>query len=241
MSISICPDCLVPPVSPGPRNSTQFQVDLGDFEAVVGAAHGFHASLAIVGQLMVGDEDAIGLVGATTHTTSQLMQLGQAEAVGVLDNHHRGVGDVHAHLDDGCGYHDLCVPIDKALHLEILVLGSQPTVADTEFVLRLGEVVQQGLIALLQCNHIRVLRLLDARIDHINLSPKRNLLLHEHHDAVAVIAIDMVSLHRLSARRQLIDFGDIKVAILRHGEGAWDRRGGHHQSVGRNFGFLVEF
>ena len=169
------------------------------------------------------------------------MQLRQAEAVGVFNDHHRSIRDVDAHLDDRRGHHDLRIPINKPLHLEILVLGSQPAVADAEFVLRLGEVVQQGLISLLKRNHIRVLRLLDAGIDHINLSPKRNLLLHEHHDAVAVVAIDMISLHRLSSRRQLIDFGDIEVAVLRHGEGARDWCGGHHQGVRRNLGLLVEF
>ena len=32
---------------------------------------------------------------------AQLVELRQAEAFGVFDNHHRGVGDVHADLDDG--------------------------------------------------------------------------------------------------------------------------------------------
>ena len=168
------------------------------------------------------------------------MQLRQTEAVGILNDHHRGIGYVHAYLDDRRGHHDLRVPINKALHLEVLVLGSQSAVADAEFVLRLGEVVQQGLIPFLKRNHIGVLRLLDAGIDHINLPPKRNLLLHEHHDAIAVVAVNVISLHGLSPWWQLIDFGDIEVAVLRHGEGARDGCGGHHQSVRRNLGFLVE-
>ena len=101
--------------------------------------------------------------------------------------------------------------------------------------------MQQGLITLLKRNHIRVLRLLDAGIDHINLPTKRYLLFHEHHDAVAVVAIDMISLHGLSPWWQLIDFGDIEVAVLRHGEGARDGRGGHHQGMRWNLGLLVEF
>ena len=101
--------------------------------------------------------------------------------------------------------------------------------------------MQQGLVTFLQSNHIRVFRLLDAGIDHINLASERDLLLHKHHDAVAVVAVDMVSLHGLSSRRQLVYLGDIEVAVLRHGEGARNGRGGHHQSVRRNLGFLVEF
>ena len=221
--------------------TAQLQIHFGDFEAVIGAAHGFHAGLAVSGQLVICDEDAIRLVGTATHATAQLVQLRQTEAVGVLNDHHRGVGYVHAHLDNRCGHHDLRIPINKTLHFKVFVLRAQPAVADAKLVLWLGEVVQQSLVTLLKRNHIRVFRLLDAGIDHINLSPECNLLLHEHHDAVAVVAIDMISLHGLSSWWQLIDFGDIEVAVLRHGEGTWDGRGGHHQGMRWNLGSLVKF
>ena len=40
----------------------------------------------------------------------QLVQLGQAEALGVLDHHDRGVRDVDAHLDHRGGDEDLDLP-----------------------------------------------------------------------------------------------------------------------------------
>ena len=51
----------------------------------------------------------------------------------------------------------------------------------------------------------------------------------------------MIGLHGLTAWWQLIDFGDIEVAVLRHGQSTWNRCGSHHQGMGRNLGFLVEF
>ena len=41
------------------------------------------------------------------HTAPQLMELGKAEAVGVLDGHHGGVGHIHPHLDHGGGHQHL--------------------------------------------------------------------------------------------------------------------------------------
>ena len=50
--------------------TTQFEVDFSDFKAIIGAAHGLHAGLAVGSQLVVGDEDTIGLVGTASHTAT---------------------------------------------------------------------------------------------------------------------------------------------------------------------------
>ena len=49
------------------------------------------------------DAAKIRLAGllAAANAPSELMKLRKAEAVGVLDDHNRGVCDVHAHFDDG--------------------------------------------------------------------------------------------------------------------------------------------
>src|SRR5512133_20587 len=39
---------------------------------------------------------------ASSNSAAQLMQLGDAKTVGVLNDHHRCVGYVHTHLDHGC-------------------------------------------------------------------------------------------------------------------------------------------
>ena len=40
---------------------------------------------------------------AATHPAAQLVQLGQAEAFRILDDHQAGVGHIHTHLDHGGG------------------------------------------------------------------------------------------------------------------------------------------
>ena len=43
----------------------------------------------------------------------------------------------------------------------------------------------------------------------------------------------MDGLYRLAARRQLVDYGHVQVAVEGHGQGPRDGRGRHHQDVGR--------
>jgi hypothetical protein len=55
------------------------------------------------------DEDAGAFCGAAADASAKLVKLGQAEALGVFDDHHGGVGHVHAHLDHRGGYEDVHV------------------------------------------------------------------------------------------------------------------------------------
>ena len=50
---------------------------------------------------LFGEEQAVGGVLAPPDPAAQLVQLGDAEALGPLDHHHRRVGDVDADLDHG--------------------------------------------------------------------------------------------------------------------------------------------
>ena len=49
----------------------------------------------------VGEQDAVALVLAAADATAQLVKLGEPVALGALDQHHGGVGDVDADLDHG--------------------------------------------------------------------------------------------------------------------------------------------
>jgi hypothetical protein len=77
--------------------------------------HRLDARDGIVG-LLVGEEDAVGLFGAAADAAAELVELGEAEAVGVFDDHDGGVGDVDADFDDGGG--DECVDevLSEAFH-----------------------------------------------------------------------------------------------------------------------------
>ena len=56
---------------------------------------------------LLGDQDAVALVGAAADASAQLVQLREAEALGVLDDHDGGVGNVDADFDDGGGDQDV--------------------------------------------------------------------------------------------------------------------------------------
>jgi len=47
-------------------------------------------------------------------SATQLVELGQSEAFGVLDHHQRGVGHIHADLDHRGGDQQLDIPALKA-------------------------------------------------------------------------------------------------------------------------------
>ncbi len=53
---------------------------------------------------------------AAAHPPTQLVQLGDAEAVGVHDDHQGGVRHVHAHLDHRGGHEELDLTVVEAAH-----------------------------------------------------------------------------------------------------------------------------
>ena len=102
--------------------TAQFQVGLGYAETIVGIAHDVDTFAGVFAQFEGGDEDAERLIGATTHTTAELVQLGQAEALGLEDDHHRCVRNIHTHLDDRGGHKYLSFTTYELLHLFLFVL-----------------------------------------------------------------------------------------------------------------------
>ena len=94
------PDCCTPSRSPAPRSA---QVLLGDDEAVLGGAHGLEPGAGGLAERRVVEQQAGRAGGAAADAAAQLVELGEAEGLGALDHHDRGVGDVDADLDHGGG------------------------------------------------------------------------------------------------------------------------------------------
>ena len=156
--------------------SAQLQVGFGNAEAVVRLAHDVDALARVLRQLIGGDEDAERLVGAAPHTAPQLVQLRESEALGVEDDHDRGVGHVHAHLDDRRGHEHLRLAADEALHLLLLVLGLHLPVHLAQA--KLGKGLAQRLEALLQVLQVNLLALLNEGEHHVDLASLLNLAAH---------------------------------------------------------------
>src|SRR5699024_2251010 len=82
--------------------AAQLEIAFGEDEAVVGGDHRLQAGAA-VHRNVVGEKQAVAFTAAPPDATTELVKLGEAEPIGALDHHHRGVRDVDADLDDGGG------------------------------------------------------------------------------------------------------------------------------------------
>ena len=82
----------------------QQQQQTGRGVSVCGGVGGAHCQdvEALLGALGCGYERAGALLVAAADAAAQLVQLQEAEALGVLDDHERRIGHVDADLDDDC-------------------------------------------------------------------------------------------------------------------------------------------
>ena len=101
--------------------------------------------------------------------------------------------------------------------------------AQTEF----GEGLKQHLETLFQILQVNLLALFDEGEDNIDLPPFSNLLadavIERGHTGVE----DMGGAYGFASRRQFVDDTHVQVAVERHGQCTGDRRGCHHQYMGR--------
>ncbi len=128
--------------------AAQPKILVGDQEAVVGVAQqGQPAAGGFVDPVLVQQQAETG-VGAASDPAAQLVQLRQAEAFGVLDDHDAGLGHVDADLHHGGGHQQA----DRAggeggqggvAHLRrLLAMGQADPVA--EAALQIGEAFLGG-------------------------------------------------------------------------------------------------
>ena len=93
---------VAPPLLPDPKDgalAAQLEVDLCQLEAVARSLEGAKAPFRPWGDGL-SQQVAPGRVATAADSSPQLVQLGDAKAVGVFDHDHRRVRDVDAHLDD---------------------------------------------------------------------------------------------------------------------------------------------
>jgi len=86
--------------------ATEEEIGFGDFEAVGGAHHGLGGARGLRQSYERGDEDAVGFLRARPMRPRRLVELGEAEALGVFDDHD-GRWDVDADFHDGGGDENL--------------------------------------------------------------------------------------------------------------------------------------
>ena len=160
----------------------------------------------------VADEDAKRLLAAAPHATAQLVQLRQAKALGVFDDHHRGIGHIHPNLDDRGADQDLDPVLLKILHDRGLFFGCHAPVQQGH-----GELGQRAVAQLVvgfdRRFIIHLFRFFDQRIYHVHLPPLAHLIAGKLKDCLAAVAAAQSRADRLAPRGQLVDDRYIQFAV----------------------------
>ncbi len=183
---------------------TEPEVELGQGKAV---ARGLERGQALAGRgvLLRGaaQVDDAGRV-ASSHAASELMQSGQAEAIGVQHDHGRGVRHVDAHLHHRGRDEHLRGAAAEALHRAVLLLGAHPAGKDVALDTgqdALAKPIQgrDGRAELVRGGDDGVRDILEAgavvgvvhqRTDHVCLVPRRERVAHGPPREVEVIRRD---------------------------------------------------
>ena len=168
---------------------------------------------------------------AAADAPAQLVQLGDPVALGVLDEHHGGVGDVDADLDDRRRHEDVRLPRREALHRLGLLARAHLAVQQDDL-----EVLELRLAQPLELGRGRAglqrLGLAHERADDERLAAGAQLLAQAVVGALALaLARGDVRLDRLAAARQPAQRRDVQRAEAREAQRPGDRRRGHVQHV----------
>ena len=122
-------------------------------------------------------------------------------------------------------------PRRELAHHAFLVREAHPAVEEPHPELREHVALQSG-------GHLRRgaqvgrLRLFHQRTDDVRLPARRDLGAEELVDSTPLRLGAGHGDDGLAARRQLVEHGDVEVPVQRQGQGARDRRGGHHEHIG---------
>ena len=141
------------------------QIQLGDSESVLGRREGVEP----VRRCPLRHEDAEALLGAPADPAAQLVQLRQPEALGVLDEHDGGVGDVDADFDDRRRDQNLDLARPEPAHDLVALLGLEPPMHQPHA--ELGPACREALRHRRGRAEVGALRLLDDREHHVGRRP----------------------------------------------------------------------
>ena len=159
------------------------------------------------------------------------MQLGQTEAVGILNDHQGGIGNVHTHFNDGGGYQNISLTGSEGCHHCFLFRTLHlPVKQQYAQVRKYGFL--QGFSPNLSGFDAQFFVFLHRRANHKALMSLGHLLAQEGVDAGAITFIYKEGIHRLPSGGQLVQNGHIQIAVHNQRQCPGDGGGGHHQHMG---------
>jgi len=171
----------------------------------------------------------VGLSGAAADASAELVELGEAEAFGVFDDHSGGVGDVHADFDHRGGDEDLRFVFAEAFHDGVFFFARKAAVEETEF--QFGENFFREALVLLHRGFEFELRFFDHRIDDVGLMAGGDFFAEKFPDAGEMRLGGEARLDGRAAGRKFVEDGDFEVAIEGERERARDGCGSEDEDV----------
>ena len=170
------------------------------------------------------------MLRAPAHASAKLMHLRQTEALGLLDQHHGRVGNVHADFDHRGRHQDLNFAALKFLHGGFFIVRRKLAVQQPDLQIRIHH-ARKMFVHLLRGLHGLRFRFFDHRIHHVGLPPRIDLLFEKAVDLLDASLLHMLGDDGLASGRHLIDDAHVQIAVDRERERARDGRRRHHQHV----------
>jgi hypothetical protein len=111
--------------------AAQAQILVGDAEAVARFLEDTEAG-ARVFLFRIDEKDAVALVFATTDTAAELVELGEAETLGVVDQHHVRIRHINADLDHGGGHEHIDLSVAEFTHHRVFLVTAHAAVDEPD-------------------------------------------------------------------------------------------------------------
>ena len=216
----------------GPQDlpgAAHLQVLLGDDEAAGLPPQDIQSLARLAGEGCAVEQDAEARLGPAPDPTAQLVELGQAQALRVFDDHQAGVGDVHPDLDDRGGHQQVQLPRSEGAH-DRLALRPLDAPMDQPNP-QLGEAFAQLAGGLLGGLTLQGLGLFDQSADPVGLPSLGAGPPDALDDLVAAAVGEGHGRDGGAARGQLVDDRKVQVGVDRHGERPGYGGGGHDELV----------
>ncbi len=154
------------------------------------------------------------------------MQLREAEALGMLNNHDAGVGYIDAHFDDSSRYENVILAIAKGEQHSLFIGGVHAAMEQGH-----PQIGKDFGLQMLVFGHggaqIDLFGIFNQRQNHIGLATLGNLPPHQVINLGALPGGMHSGMNRLPSRWQLINLADIEIAMNCEREGARNGRGCH--------------
>ena len=197
-------------------------------------AHHFEPCPRAFAQRWLVHQQALAQGCTATDAAAQLVQLRQAEPLGVVDDHDAGVRHVDTDFDDRRRDQQLRDAVLERAHLRILLGRPQAAVYEADTQLR--QFLAQLPIRLLRSLRFELIVLLDQRADPVGLTAGAAGVADAREHLGAAFVRQRDGLHRCAARRQFVDDADIEIGVDGLRQRAWNRCRRHDELMRRDAG-----